>query len=321
MKYIILLFFFLVSFFEMVANESDRNNLKTDNKIIYSVCYTNDGSELAVADGKTISIFCGKDHKLLRQWDTVHENIILSTDISANDEIFLSAGRDSTVIIWDYQKGSVLDSVSFQAKIISLSVADNAAFFVCGLSDGTAYVYDLITNNILFSFSDHDKMVTTVDISPDGKLMLTGSGDKKIHLYNATSGKLLKTFDEHFSWVRSAIFTPDGYKVLSCGDDSSVLLRNFRNIEDIKMQYNKIHGTNWITTIFMLEDLKTVAFANLGGLIRLVNNVVIYEYRSSFPVFLLKIRPNSGIKPVIAVASRGDGVFILETNKMNTNPF
>jgi WD40 repeat protein len=56
-----------------------------------------------------------------------------------------------------------------------------------------------------------------MDVTRDGKLLLTGGEDKTIRLWDLESGKEVRRFEGHTDKVRAVAFSPDGKQVVSGG--------------------------------------------------------------------------------------------------------
>ncbi len=57
--------------------------------------------------------------------------------------------------------------------------------------------------------------ITSVGISPNGKLLITGCENGSLHIWDFLSGKLLKTFDGHRCPVRSLSISPNNFTIVS----------------------------------------------------------------------------------------------------------
>ncbi len=84
----------------------------------------------------------------------------------------------------------------------------------------SAYVWDRSTGKLLFTLTGHQKHITSIDFSHDGKQIVTASRDHTARTWNADTGECIKTFLGHKWTVDSAIFSPDDKTILtlSTGD-------------------------------------------------------------------------------------------------------
>ena len=65
--------------------------------------------------------------------------------------------------------------------------------------------------------------VTSVAISPDGKLIAAASQDHMLRLWDVKKHKLIRTLAQHRAAIDSVVFSPDGKKIVS-GDETGMLL-------------------------------------------------------------------------------------------------
>ncbi len=124
-------------------------------------------------------------------------------------------------------------------------------------------------NQIIYTLSGHSDSVTTLAISPDGKILVSGSYDKTIKLWNLITGKILKTLEGHKAAVKSVALTPDGEILASGSDDNTVKIWNLntgkllRTLSDNEEAVTSIlispNGKNLISA----SRDKTIKFWNL----------------------------------------------------------
>jgi WD40 repeat protein len=72
----------------------------------------------------------------------------------------------------------------------------------------------------------HDKRITSVALSPDGRRLVSGSDDKTIRVWDVQTGRELKRFTGHTDVVTCVALSPDGRWVLSASADTSIRLWN-----------------------------------------------------------------------------------------------
>jgi len=84
------------------------------------------------------------------------------------------------------------------------------AALIAGLSDGTARAADEVRR-----LEGHTDQLTSMALSPDGKLLVTGSDDKTVRLWQFESGKELRALRGSATFVLSVAISADSRRVLS----------------------------------------------------------------------------------------------------------
>jgi WD40 repeat protein len=139
-----------------------------------------------------------------------------------------TGGGEGSVRIWDAQTGKELLRVNAHAgPISSIAYSPGGDLLVSGggdtmlfsrmLSDGdrTVRVWDVATGRELRSFKGHEKGVTSVAFSPDGKSVASGSQDGTVRVWNLAGGQELAALEGYKGGIVSVFFSPDGRSLLT----------------------------------------------------------------------------------------------------------
>jgi WD40 repeat protein/serine/threonine protein kinase len=140
----------------------------------------------------------------------------------------LASGASDEVKVWDAQTGKALTSFTVGNKGAVQSVAfspdgkrlaTGSSFRVANtfLLGGEAKVWDAESGKELLSLEGHDRAVTSVAFSPDGKLLATASLDNTVKVWDAQTGKELRALKGHtgLTGVNCVAFSPDGKRLAS----------------------------------------------------------------------------------------------------------
>ncbi|KAG5661347.1 hypothetical protein KAF25_005469, partial [Fusarium avenaceum] len=165
-----------------------------------------------------------------------HDGPVESIAISADGLQVVSGSGDTTVKIWDTEKGTCLQTLEghrSRIKFVTFS-ADSKRLASCSI-DWTVKVWDTITGTCLHTLEDNGE-VKSVAFSADGRYLASGSDGKTAKIWDATTGKCLQTF-EHNARVESVAFSADS-RCLATGSWDNII-----RIWDIKEQsFKMIHG-------------------------------------------------------------------------------
>ncbi len=117
------------------------------------------------------------------------------------------------------------------------------------------------------NFFAHDTVVSAIDISPDGKLMVT-SANNDLVLWNLETRTSVRRFVGHNNLVYFARFSPDGTKLATGSVDGSAIVWNVADGSIIhRLKESGSTGTMW-RAVFS-PDGKTVATAPDDGTVLL----------------------------------------------------
>ncbi len=110
----------------------------------------------------------------------------------------------------------------------------------------------------------HTSSINSIDISPDGKLILTASNDKTIKLWNI-NGRLIKNFTGNSKGVQKAVFSPDGQRIVSFSKYSKIRIWDLEG-DHVKIIPDMFYGIKLnITDIAFHPNGKYIAAATSEG--------------------------------------------------------
>jgi WD40 repeat protein len=92
-----------------------------------------------------------------------------------------------------------------------------------GDAHGNIALFDSQTGDVLRRWRGHTMAITSVEFSPNGRLLLTASLDKDVRLWSVKTGHLVHLLRWHFGPVAQATFSPDGRWVLTAGPGTAGL--------------------------------------------------------------------------------------------------
>ena len=143
----------------------------------------------------------------------------------------------------------------------------------------------------------HRDTVSSIAISPDGKLLASASGDSTIKLWNLNDGSLVRELKGHTRRVNSVAFSPEGSLVASGSLDNTVRL--WRVSDGSLVRELKGH-TDWVRSVAFSPDGSLVASGSNDNTVRL--------WRVSDGSMVSELKGHEGI--VNSVAFSPDGSLV-----------
>ena len=199
---------------------------------------------------------------------------------SPDGRTLASGGDFATVHTWDSDDGKPISSyVGHSGSIGQLAfVADDA--LVSGSADKTTILWNLSPNwqleRVIGDINDPATLVDRVaslDISPDGKLLVTGGGVPsrlgEVKIWNIADGQLVRALTEpHTDAVSGVAFSPDGDRIATCGADRYVKVFSTATGQ----QQLQLEGhTNYVTGVAWRSGGKEIASSGSDATIRTWN--------------------------------------------------
>jgi WD40 repeat protein len=166
------------------------------------------------------------------------------------------------------KKTDLIPSVQSGHNYTVCSVCYNQKQHIVASSDsgGNIIVCTAKDKHVLFILDGHYLSVNAVDISPDGKYLVSGSDDQTVRIWNLENGESLHILEGHQGAVSDVVFSPDNKTMASCGEDQTIRIWNFQDAHVI--QALKGH-TSTVLSLAFSPDGKFIASASFDKTVRL----------------------------------------------------
>ncbi|GMH27953.1 hypothetical protein Nepgr_029796 [Nepenthes gracilis] len=145
------------------------------------------GSDLRVFDlARKISISLADDSR-----DLLHKDCIRAVRFSGRGQLFVSAGDDKLVKIWDADTWKCLATVNSEKRVSAVSISKNELFVCFADKFGVVWAVSLDgLNKIQAScnkkavpiLAHYCSIITCLDFSPDGRFIISADRDFKIRV-------------------------------------------------------------------------------------------------------------------------------------------
>ncbi len=220
----------LVTIWDAATGEKLRTIPKHD-KIVRCVDFSPDGRRLASGSSdRTVRIWDVETGRELQRLEG-HRSFLMCVAFSPDGKKLVSgAANDKAAIVWDAETGRRIATlaehehwptgVAFSPNGGRLATAD----------DYRIRIWDTGTWGLLLTLRENEAMrLTSIDFSPDGKLIASGDGKRHVKVWDALTGRqLVSVVRGHEKSVSSVAFGPDGERVASGSSDRTIRLWDAR---------------------------------------------------------------------------------------------
>jgi WD40 repeat protein/serine/threonine protein kinase len=146
--------------------------------------------------------------------------------------------RASVLMLWDVETGELVRTFDahnvfdeegrlvegLNRAVTATAFTPDGRFLISGAEDGTIYVWNVRTGELVREFTGHADRITQIVVSPDGTRVLTGSADRAAILWDFETGQLFRRFTGHTGTVNSVAFNSTGSEILTGSTDGRMII-------------------------------------------------------------------------------------------------
>lgn len=233
-----------------------------------SVDISPDGKYLAAGSGEGVIMLWDLNTSQNLWSRKVSSSWIFDLHFSSDSTKLAVANGDNQVDVLRLNQGTLLHSNSdHQDDVHGVRFLPGDAQILSGSDDTSLQLWNFENNNS--SKADgHEKQVTAVAVSPDGKLIASASRDKTVKVWNPETLELITTLEGHTADVMAIDFDSTSKFLISGGYDKSVRLWNLETQEEIK-KFTDFNESVFATRFQPNGEL--IAVSDGQGMLRFLN--------------------------------------------------
>lgn len=204
-----------------------------------AIAFSPDGSKLAMGRGNKVEI---RDLAAPNKPSIVElaagVDAVRSLRWSPDGE-WLAAGSFRRVVIWraaDWvEEGALVDGLSGRVTGLRFS-PDRQRLYASDSVEGRGgylRVFNLGSMKMAKSWRAHAEGVADLDLSADGRRVVTAGSDRLVQVWESGTGRLISTLEGHLAQVLGVAFNTNATQVASCGADRQLRVYDIATREKI----------------------------------------------------------------------------------------
>ncbi len=145
-----------------------------------------------------------------------------SIAFSPTDENILAVADSNGVIIIDIATMQTYQLFEKSRSIRDIKFSPDGKTLLCGASDSTVQLWDILDRVEVFSLPLHQGYVSSVDFNSDGTVFVSGSGDETVAIGYSNAYRKRNFFEHQSGGVLDVHFSPDDKFLVSMNGEETV---------------------------------------------------------------------------------------------------
>ncbi|VEN50255.1 unnamed protein product, partial [Callosobruchus maculatus] len=184
-----------------------------------------------------------------------HSLGVVSVAISNNGKMCASSSLDSSMRIWDLEKGEKITNIDVgPLDLWTVAFSPDDKYIISGSHAGLITSYSVETTKAEHTFGSRGKFTLSIAYSPDGRYIASGAIDGIINIFDVHSNKLWHALEGHAMPIRSLCFSPDSQLLLTASDDGHMKLYDVQHLSDVVVTLSG--HASWVLSVAFSPDGK-----------------------------------------------------------------
>jgi WD40 repeat protein len=198
---------------------------------VNAVRFSPDGQTLATGGGEPtrsgeIKLWNTADGKLLREFENVHSDAVLSLDFSPDSKYLASASADRFVRVIDLATGKVAKAFEGHTSyVLGVAWKSDSRTLASAGADNVIKVWNFVTGERKKNIDGAGKEVTALTFVGVTDQVAAASGDNQVRLVKE-NGEKVRTFEDCADFMNAVAATPDGAAIVAGGQDGVLRVWN-----------------------------------------------------------------------------------------------
>jgi WD40 repeat protein len=197
-----------------------------------------------------------------------HKSGIYDIQVIDNGNAFIAAGGDGILSLWSANNFLLLKKKDISEKSIRCLIVDEENLKIyAGCSDNFIYVLHYKTLEVIHKWQAHQNSVFSLQLSPNGKYLLSGSRDAHLSVWTIDENyRLLLSQPAHLFTINDIVFQPEGKLFATAGRDKHIKIWDSTNFNLLKVidkekcdgHVNSVNKLLWSDYLISCSDDRSI---------------------------------------------------------------
>ncbi|EPX73361.1 splicing factor Spf38 [Schizosaccharomyces octosporus yFS286] len=144
-----------------------------DGEVLYNACSDTNLYSWNTNSGQKIRKYKG------------HAGVVNALDVlRVGSELLASVSDDSTLKVWDSRSRDCIQSIGEKFPLTAVAISQQGTTVYTGGIEGVIKAWDLRTNEVLYTLTEHNDIITSLSLSKDGSTLLSNSMDSTVRTFD-----------------------------------------------------------------------------------------------------------------------------------------
>lgn len=197
-----------------------------------------------------------------------HQLGIVSSDISADGALAVTASTECSIRVWNLADGEQtlhIDAAPMDSWQVKFS--PGGQMIATGTAGGKVNLYNTVTGEKQATLESSGKFLLSVAFNNSGDQLFAASQEGIVYLFDLATQKLIRNFECHAMPIRCMKFMPDTQLLLTGSDDKYVKVHDI--LEASQQIVASLPGhSSWVLDVDASSKHKQIASASADGTVR-----------------------------------------------------
>jgi WD40 repeat protein len=165
-------------------------------------------------------IWSAKDGELITTLGP-HSSWVYAAHFSPDGTRIVTASGDNRACVWNTQGDLIACFEDPQGHAMHHAALSHDGKKVLSSCGSEVYLWNAEDGGLLGSTARHDRSVSCLRFSPDGKTFVTGSNDETAIVWSAFTSSHLRTLEGHRGKINAVQYSPDGSRIATASEDGT----------------------------------------------------------------------------------------------------